>query len=694
MVNRIIKSVVFIVILMMPFHLIAAGIDRKAVVERHNIRIKDVDQILALGNGEFAVGVDGTGLQTFGGNIMAHWAWHSFPLPEGSTMADVPETGTFETGRLKSEMRRASARPEVSSWMFENPHRFNLGRFRLVDSEGKVIDIGEIKDPERKLDLWTGIHITEYYIRGHRVKVETTVHPDIDMIAMRIESDLIGTQELALELDFPYPVGSSKNELQNHWYGNWEACDKHKTLVERDKNRADFSRTIDEVKYFVSWEWSDQAAEFKDLKENHTFRLVGSKGNNSMEIVCAFGLKKPGKLPGFSKSIIASSKSWKRYWLTGGAIDLSGSKDPRWKELERRIVLSQYLMGTQSAGIWPPAEVALMGVDFWSSQFHMEMVWWHLAHYGLWNRWEKASPALKCYERFLPIARELAAQFGYKGAKWGKQVGPEGRTAPWGPTYLLHWQQPHPIFFAELEYRLKPDYSTLKKWQTIVFETAEYMADFPVYGLDGKYHLTPVRTANENGNGSDPAFEMAYWRWGLEKAQQWCERLGIQRNVHWDNIISNLAPLPQHDDVYLFCDNWLDTYTRLNYGHPDPLGVCAFIPFTDGVDQQTAKQTVEKIFSEWNWENTWGWDFPWAAMAAARVGRPDLAIEILLKKTAKNSFAINGINEGWYFPGNGGLLYAVAMMAAGWDGAPKRNAPGFPDNGQWLVKWENLNKAP
>ena len=47
---------------------------------------------------------------------------------------------------------------------------------------------------------------------------------------------------------------------------------------------------------------------------------------------------------------------------------------------------------------------------------------------------------------------------------------------------------------------------------------------------------------------------------------------------------------------------------------------------------------------------------------------------------------------------NGGLLYATAMMAAGWDtgtnSVPQRNAPGFPDNGQWNVKWENLKPAP
>jgi hypothetical protein len=40
--------------------------------------------------------------------------------------------------------------------------------------------------------------------------------------------------------------------------------------------------------------------------------------------------------------------------------------------------------------------------------------------------------------------------------------------------------------------------------------------------------------------------------------------------------------------------------------------------------------------------------------------------------------------------GIGGVL----IMAAGWDGAPKGNAPGFPNDGQWTVHWEGLKAAP
>jgi len=80
------------------------------------------------------------------------------------------------------------------------------------------------------------------------------------------------------------------------------------------------------------------------------------------------------------------------------------------------------------------------------------------------------------------------------------------------------------------------------------------------------------------------------------------------------------------------------------------------------------------------------------------VGEPRLAVEALLREAGgKNGYDARGVNTGGpcpYLPGNGGLLYAVAMMAAGWDGGPRTSAPGFPDDGSWEVRWEGLRPAP
>jgi hypothetical protein len=86
------------------------------------------------------------------------------------------------------------------------------------------------------------------------------------------------------------------------------------------------------------------------------------------------------------------------------------------------------------------------------------------------------------------------------------------------------------------------------------------------------------------------------------------------------------------------------------------------------------------------------------AMTAARLGETEMAIDALLLDTPKNKYLANGHNYQrpnlpCYLPGNGGLLYAVALMANGWKGSPKRHAPGFPDNGMWTVRSENFNNA-
>jgi len=44
-----------------------------------------------------------------------------------------------------------------------------------------------------------------------------------------------------------------------------------------------------------------------------------------------------------------------------------------------------------------------------------------------------------------------------------------------------------------------------------------------------------------------------------------------------------------------------------------------------------------------------------------------------------------------YFPSNGSLLFAVALMAAGWDGE-SHPAPGFPQ--EWHVRSEGLHPLP
>jgi hypothetical protein len=284
-------------------------------------------------------------------------------------------------------------------------------------------------------------------------------------------------------------------------------------------------------------------------------------------------------------------------------------------------------------------------------------------------------------------------------------TNPDGAESPSPVGPFLIWQEPHPIFFAELCYRAHPDRATLEQFREVVFETAAFMASYATWDAKKqRYVLGPVlQTTQEifpKDKTLDPTFELTYWRWGLETAQEWRERLGLPRELKWDDVLQKLAPLPVSDGKYLFTETTPDSYTNHKWDadHPAVLDALSFVP-GPGVDPATMSDTFDWIWKNWNWPDTWGWDYPAMAMTAARLRKPESAIDALLLDTPKNHYGLNGQvyqRPGLtvYLPANGGLLYAIALMAAEWDGAPKRNAPGFPDNGQWNVHWENLQRAP
>jgi hypothetical protein len=340
------------------------------------------------------------------------------------------------------------------------------------------------------------------------------------------------------------------------------------------------------------------------------------------------------------------------------------------------------------------------------------MHWWHEAHFALWNRQPLLERSLGFYQRIIPRSEGTAQKQGYAGARWPKMTSPSGAESPSPVGPFLVWEEPHPIFYAELCWRGTRGgprgLETLKQYRDIVFQTADFMASYAAWDTNtSRYVLGPVlQCAQEifpKEKTLNPTFELTYWRWGLETAQQWRLRLGLPREKKWDDVLEHLAQPSVADGKYLFTETTPDSYTNPKWDadHPAVLGALSFVPGShfSGIDPTTMRNTLDWIWRNWNWPDTWGWDYPLMAMTAARLGEPERAIDALLLDTPKNHYALNGqvyqrANLTIYLPANGGLLYAAALMAAGWDDAPKRNAPGFPDNGQWNVRWENLAPAP
>jgi len=677
------------------------GIDRRALVRRHNPVVTAFDPFSALtvGNGEFAFTADITGLQTFNAECekdfplctTAHWSWHTTPLPAGLRRENFRYRDYDTYGRKVGYATDATGQERLFDWLRENPHRLYLGRvgLELRKSNGSRITPRDLKNCEQILDLWSGTLESRFEFEGQPVRVLTCCHADFDLVAARIESPLLDTGQLQLLLAFPY----ASPEMS---MADWNDPARHVTTISRaGKDRVDFARKLDETEYHAVWQW--QAADFSQ-RTAHEFVLRGTSGN-ALEFVCLFSTKVfSGILPSFARTRSSCERAWKCFWHDGGALDLSGSTDPRAAELERRVVLSLYNTAIHCAGSLPSAETGLL-FNSWYGKFHLEMHWWHSVHFTTWNHFPRFERSLAIYERILPLARDTARRQGYRGVRWPKMIGPDGHDSPSPIGPLLIWQQPHPIYYAELCYRNAPTKETLARWHEIVFETAEFMASFTFRDRNRNQFVLgpPLKTVSENTDALtaiNPTFELAYWRFGLRTAQVWRERLGLQRNPVWDEVLKRLAPLPSWDGLYLPQEGMTDTYTKWNWEHPALVGALGMFP-GDGVDLLTMRCTLAQVMKVWQWDRAWGWDFGDAAMCAARTGQPELAVNALLLDSVKNRYLPNGHNFQneklpAYLPGNGALLCAVAMMCAGWTNGPRNPAPGFPANGKWLARHENL----
>ncbi len=187
-----------------------------------------------------------------------------------------------------------------------------------------------------------------------------------------------------------------------------------------------------------------------------------------------------------------------------------------------------------------------------------------------------------------------------------------------------------------------------------------------------QYVLGPgVASADEKhtdyAHNLNPTMELGYWKWALEKAQEWRVRLDMPRDQEWDKVIDNLAPLTVRNGVYpaleIPVENKAANMATFLYGA---------LPGKD-IDREAMRNTLHAVTHEPSavYRYLGHGD---AGHVAARLDEPDRAIQLLAGPYERNPFRPSGYTvrrpeqTPMYMPANGGWLAAAAMMAAGWDG--------------------------
>lgn len=717
-------------------------IDREALVRRNNPHVSEINPLysLTVGNGRFAFTADATGLQTFPGyyrnglslGTFSEWGWHSYPDTAGykveETLHDHPLPG-HPHGIYSVQNEGGGGRyMEAASWYRANPHRMHLAHIGF-----ESMGTSSISGIDQTLDMWEGVLHSRFVWKGDPIEVSTSCHGEKDIVSAEIHAE----SRPPVVIRFSYPDAESFNDCTDY-----SSEDRHSTeIVAEGGRRKVIRRTVDESVYYVELTWEGDVD--CEPAGRHALRLRPNGSRWSFSV--GFYEDAPASVqPSYRQCLMSSGETWKDYWSTSGVIDFSRCTDPRAPLLERRVILSQYLLRSQEVQHYPAAETGLT-YNTWYGKFHLEMVMWHSFHYALWNKPEYLEPLLLWYrDTAMPKAAEIAGRQGFEGVRWMKMTDPSAEESPSNIGSFLIWQQPHVIYMAELVYRVRPSEEFLREYADVIFRTAEFMASFVNYDEQGgRYVIQGACAANESYDEEstlNPAFEVAYWHFGLGVAQKWRERLGLERNARWDEIMAGLPPLATSPDgIYLPAEK-SRSIPDFQYGIPgqqgpaapaggfsdgirpqgvtdtgvcndgrDPFYVTAtssenllafgMLPESPLIDLETMNRTLDRAVENWEWEGgSWSWNYPSLCMNATRLLRSDVAIRAITMDGRDDLLLPSGHNYRSsrlriYLPGNGGLLMAVAMMCAGWDGCTTEN-PGFPKDGTWDVHWEGLSPMP
>ncbi|MDQ0826775.1 hypothetical protein QFZ60_002948 [Arthrobacter sp. B2I5] len=299
-----------------------AGIDRRKLVRRHNVRQQHLDprSPVSVGNGEFACTMDLTGLQSLPeeypvgargdlppGTLLgtqAQWGWHSVPAPhtyhlDDSTLLYDSPRGPVPYVDMVGDIvnDRETDTSAAETWLRANAHRLDLGRIGLrwvEDGSERAITRAEVTDTEQTLDLWTGVVTSHFTVAGQPVRVTTACHPDRDELGFRVESPALGSG-LVVGVGFPY--GSEA------WHdaADWNSPDAHTTSLTETvtaENRGDArmwtaSRQLDNSRYQVKITGQD----FTVIQtEQHRLRIVPGtpdrRGGRSVGLLRCFQLRR------------------------------------------------------------------------------------------------------------------------------------------------------------------------------------------------------------------------------------------------------------------------------------------------------------------------------------------------------------------------------------------------------------------
>ena len=567
------------------------AVDRRAVVSRHMVEVNDIDPAspLSVGNGELCLTVDPTGFQTFpdrypvpdascatDGTLLgtlSQWGWHSVPAPADADLDACRRHYRTPRGSVRYLDAEPLAGPADDStmgsgarWLRANPHRLDLARVGLVARRspvGQVADAGsgvdgvtpcamplspsDLTEAHQVLDLWSGVLTSRVELAGERLEVTTACHPERDVVGWRMVG---AVGRFAVRIAFPYGSQAWGNAA------DWTRPELHESAVHQAPGGAAVDRSFDgaaEPTYRVVIRVPETAEvvpvgahELLVLADGAELDLVvgffpapqgPGSGSASTRASADTGAVVPSGLPDVDAVLTASREHWCSFWSRGAALDLSGSRDPRAHELERRVVLSQYLTAINCAGACHRRRPG------WSATAGAAGSTWRCTGgtprtFRCGADRNSSTGASAGTERALPVARQTARP-GIPGPAGPSRSGPTAGRARARSARSCSGSSRTSSTWRSCCAAPQGD-DVVERYLDLVEATAAShgrrrgarpgrVPTRAAAGARAGVVRAPARP------GHDPTFELAYWCWALGVAQVARTR-GLARVARWDQV--------------------------------------------------------------------------------------------------------------------------------------------------------------
>jgi len=209
---------------------------------------------------------------------------------------------------------------------------------------GKEAAFSDLSRTGQALDLWTGRVQSSFTFDGERVEVETSVHPELDLVIVKLGSPLLGSGRPGVDLRFP-GVAARLNPDP----ADFDHPEAHRTTeLARGPRGLTLQRQLDDTRYWVEL-GADRPVQILDAGP-HTFRVASAESDELTLLVLFSRERARQPLPAASAARGAVAEHWRRFWTQGDVLEFSGSRgglpaaqSPQWAANASERLIEQLL---------------------------------------------------------------------------------------------------------------------------------------------------------------------------------------------------------------------------------------------------------------------------------------------------------------------------------------------------------------